>query len=182
MFIKQPIIKLAPYDKARNFYIPNYVTNFASGMDIKASLDTPMVFLPLERRKVPTNLKLEIPPTVIASKNSILTTIEEEIGFYLELQIRAKSGYSYKKGLTLTNGVGTIDSDYRGEIYVSMTNITHNRVTIINGEDIAQIVLVPYLRFAWELTDEFSETERGEAGFDDMTAKARGLVKPNMIV
>lgn len=178
MFIKKPIIKIAPYDENRYFHLPSYVTDFASGMDIRASLETPMNFLPLERKKVPTNLKLEIPPTVVASKNAILSTIEEETGFYLELQIRAKSGYSYKKGLTLTNGVGTIDSDYRGEIYVSMTNITHNKVTIVNGEDIAQIVLVPYLRFDWELSNEFTDTERGENGFDEMTTKARGLVKP----
>ena len=181
MFIKKPVIKLTPYDPDRYFHVPTYVTDFASGMDIRASLIEPMEFKPLERKKVPTNLKLEIPPTVVASRNVILSTIEEETGFHLELQIRAKSGYSYKKGLTLTNGIGTIDSDYRGEIYVSMTNITHNKVIVNNGEDIAQIVLVPYLRFDWELTDDLSTTERGENGFDGMTSRTRGLVKPDII-
>lgn len=169
MFVNKPIVKLTPVDPNKFFHIPSYASPHSSGMDIKASLEEDMIFLPLERKLVPTNLKIEIPPTVVRDKQLILGSTIEETGFYLEMQIRSKSGYSYKKGLHLTNGIGTIDSDYRGEIYVSMTNMTHNKVTIVNKETIAQIVLVPFFKYEWELTDELSKTIRDDNGFGEMT-------------
>ena len=172
MFIKKPIVKLVPVDPNKFFHIPSYASPHSSGMDIKASLDEDLVFNPLERKLVPTNLKLEIPPTVVRDRQLMLGKTIEETGFYLEMQIRSKSGYSYKKGLYLTNGIGTIDSDYRGEIYVSMTNMTHNKISILNEETIAQIVLVPYLKFEWELTNELSQTIRNDNSFGQMTKKA----------
>src|SRR5215471_9562037 len=101
--------------------LPAYETIGSAGMDLRANLAEPVVLKPLERFLVPTGLFIELPE-----------------GF--EAQIRPRSGMAVKKGISLLNTPGTIDSDYRGEIKVIMVNISNEVQTIENGERIAQMV------------------------------------------
>ena len=82
-----------------------------------------------------------------------------------ELQCRMRSGLALKMGLTLTNGIGTIDADYRGEIGIILTNTSNNSVIINDGERLAQIVLAKHEIIEWEPVDSLPETTRGEGGF-----------------
>ncbi|MEE3362674.1 MAG: dUTP diphosphatase, partial [Anaerovoracaceae bacterium] len=105
--------------------VPAYETAGSAGMDIKAMLDDPVVIAPGKRALIPTGLYIELPE-----------------GY--EAQIRARSGLAVKKGICLTNGVGTIDSDYRGEIGVSLTNLGDEPFTVNDGDRIAQMVIARY--------------------------------------
>lgn len=126
--------------------IPAYETEGSAGMDLKAVLNEPVVLVPGERRLIPTGLFIELPK-----------------GY--EAQIRARSGLAIKHGITLINCVGTIDSDYRGEIQVPLVNLGQEDFEIKNGERIAQMVIAKYEQVSWKITDELSETERGAGGF-----------------
>lgn len=126
--------------------IPAYETEGSAGMDLKAVLNEPVILAPGERRLIPTGLFIELPQ-----------------GY--EAQIRARSGLAIKHGITLINCVGTIDSDYRGEIQVPLVNLGQEDFEIKNGERIAQMVIAKYEQISWKITDELSETERGAGGF-----------------
>lgn len=126
--------------------IPEYETSGSAGMDLKAVLDETVVLAPGERKLIPTGLYIELPP-----------------GY--EAQVRARSGLAIKHGITLINCVGTIDSDYRGEIKVPLVNLGSEDFEIKNGERIAQMVIAKYEQVRWQVTDELSETQRGEGGF-----------------
>lgn len=126
--------------------IPAYETEGSAGMDLKAVLNEPVVLAPGERRLIPTGLFIELPK-----------------GY--EAQIRARSGLAIKHGITLINCVGTIDSDYRGEIQVPLVNLGQEDFEIKNGERIVQMVIARYEQVSWKITDELSETERGAGGF-----------------
>ncbi|MDR1272763.1 MAG: dUTP diphosphatase [Clostridiales Family XIII bacterium] len=127
-------------------YIPAYETPGASGMDIRARLPGPVPIPPGGRALVPTGLRIELP-----------------VGY--EAQIRARSGLSVKHGLTLINAVGTVDSDYRGEIKVGLVNLGDEEYTISDGDRIAQMVIAEYARAEFDIVDEIGPTERGEGGF-----------------
>ena len=126
--------------------IPAYETEGSAGMDLKAVLNEPVIMAPGERRLIPTGLFIELPQ-----------------GY--EAQVRARSGLAIKHGITLINCVGTIDSDYRGEIQVPLVNLGQEDFEIKNGERIAQMVIAKYEQISWKITDELSETERGAGGF-----------------
>lgn len=126
--------------------LPEYKTRGASGFDIQAYLDEPVTLKPGERKLVPTGLFFEIPEGC-------------------EAQVRARSGLAIKHGIGLVNSIGTIDSDYRGEIKVPLINFSNEEFTIKDGERIAQVVLMPVIRAELHLSDELSDTERGEGGF-----------------
>ncbi len=132
--------------------LPNYQTEDAAGMDIRAALSSPIVLKPLERVVVKTGLFLEIPK-----------------GY--EVQIRPRSGLAAKHGITVLNSPGTIDADYRGEIGVILVNLSNEPFTIENGERIAQMVFSKYEKVTFEETSELSETERGAGGFGSTGAK-----------
>lgn len=138
------MIKIKLVTKSGN--IPAYETEGSAGMDLKAVLNEPVVLAPGERRLIPTGLFIELPK-----------------GY--EAQIRARSGLAIKHGITLINCVGTIDSDYRGEIQVPLVNLGQEDFEIKNGERIAQMVIAKYEQVSWKITDELSETERGAGGF-----------------
>lgn len=127
-------------------FIPNYETIHSAGMDINAYLEHPVVLKPMERTLVPTGLFIELAP-----------------GF--EAQIRARSGLAIKHGIGLVNGVGTIDSDYRGEIKIPLINWGSEDFQINNGDRIAQIIIAKYERIEWEITNEINDTDRGAGGF-----------------
>ena len=125
---------------------PDYATEGASGMDICAFTEEPIVLNPMERKLIPTGLFLEIPS-----------------GY--EGQLRARSGLAIKHGIGIVNGIGTIDSDYRGELKVAMINFGSEAFTINDGDRIAQLVIAEYIKAEILASDELSDTERGEGGF-----------------
>ena len=126
--------------------LPSYETEGSAGMDIRAYIDEPITIASGKRALIPTGLFMEIPA-----------------GF--EVQIRARSGLAVKYGIGLTNGIGTIDSDYRGEIKVALINWGEEEFTVNNGDRIAQMVVCRYEKADLELADELSETDRGAGGF-----------------
>ncbi len=126
--------------------LPKYETIGSAGMDLRANIEEDVVFKPLERKLIPTGLFIELPVDY-------------------EAQIRPRSGLSYKKGLTLVNSPGTIDSDYRGEIKVIMINLSPENQTVTPGERIAQMVIARYEQISWEEVGDLSITDRGAGGF-----------------
>ena len=126
--------------------LPRYETEGSAGMDIRAYIDEPVEILPGRRALIPTGLFMEIPA-----------------GF--EVQIRARSGLAVKHGIGLTNGIGTIDSDYRGEIRVSLINWGDEAFIVRNGDRIAQMVVARYESAYLEQVEQLSETDRGDGGF-----------------
>lgn len=126
--------------------LPAYETIASAGMDLRASLETPVVLASLERALIPTGLFIELP-----------------VG--AEAQIRPRSGLAFKNGVTVLNSPGTIDADYRGEIKVLLVNLSTENFTVNNGDRIAQIVIAAHARAEWQLTDTLAESERGAGGF-----------------
>ena len=139
--MKVNIIKLH-----KSAILPDYQTAGAAGADIHACLKTPITLAPMERRMVPTGLAIAIPE-----------------GY--EVQIRARSGMSIKHGITMVNGIGTIDCDYRGELGVLLINLSEEPFTIEPGMRIAQMVIAKYERVEWREVDQLGETERGGGGY-----------------
>ena len=126
--------------------LPEYQTAGSAGMDIKAWLDEPMILKPMERKLVPTGIYMAIPEGH-------------------EAQIRPRSGLAVKRGLTVVNAPGTIDSDYRGEVKVALINLSNEEQVINDGERIAQMVVGKYERVKWQLADVLEQTDRGTGGF-----------------
>lgn len=129
-----------------NKILPEYKTEGAAGMDLCAAICNPITLKPLERKLIPTGLKIEL-----------------EHGY--EAQIRPRSGLSIKHGITLINCVGTIDEDYRGEVCVPVVNISNEEYTIQPDERIAQMVITKVEQAKIEVVTELSSTARGEGGF-----------------
>lgn len=126
--------------------LPMYKTEGSAGMDMMAYLDSPVTLEPLERTLIPTGLFIELPQ-----------------GF--EAQIRPRSGMSIKHGISLVNAVGTIDSDYRGEIKIATINLSNESFTINNGDRIAQMIIAKYERVELVAVEKIDETDRGAGGF-----------------
>jgi dUTP pyrophosphatase len=125
---------------------PNYETEGAAGMDLRANIKKEITLKPLERAIVKTGLYIALP-----------------IGF--EAQVRPRSGLAAKKGITVLNAPGTIDADYRGEIGVILVNLSNKEFVINDGERIAQLVIAKHERVQWKEVEVLSETERGADGF-----------------
>ena len=115
-------------------------------MDLRANLENPIVLKPLERRVVKTGIYIELP-----------------VGY--EAQVRPRSGLALKKGITVLNSPGTIDSDYRGEIGVILINLSSEEFIIDNGERIAQMVISKHEQAEWLEVNILDKTERGSDGF-----------------
>lgn len=111
-----------------------------------AFLEKTVLLKPLERAAIPTGLFIELPE-----------------GF--EAQIRPRSGMALKKGLSIPNSPGTIDSDYRGEIKVIVINLSNEEITIENGDRIAQMVIAKYDRAEWKEVEMIEQTQRSDGGF-----------------
>jgi len=126
--------------------LPRYETEGAAGMDLRARLDAPVVIAPGKRALIPTGLRIELPA-----------------GY--EAQVRARSGLAVKHGIGLVNGIGTIDSDYRGEIMICMINHGEEDFAVSDGDRVAQLVIAKYARANIEIAEGLSNTERGEGGF-----------------
>lgn len=126
--------------------LPTYETEGSAGMDLRAKLDEPVVLKPGQRKLIGTGVSIELP-----------------VGY--EAQIRGRSGLAAKKGIGLVNGIGTIDSDYRGEIGVILINWGEEDFIINNNDRIAQMVIAKYERVEWEPVTCLTETKRGDGGF-----------------
>lgn len=129
-----------------NVNVPEYKTEGAAGMDLCAAISEPIVLKPLERKLIPTGLKIEL-----------------EHGY--EAQIRPRSGLSIKHGISLINCVGTIDEDYRGEVCIPIVNLSNQSYVIQPGERVAQMVIAKYEQAKLEVVTELTDTVRGEGGF-----------------
>lgn len=128
------------------FNLPSYETEGSAGIDLQANIEESIKLEPLDRVLIPTGLFISIPE-----------------GF--EAQIRGRSGLALKHGITLANGIGTIDSDYRGEIKVILINLGKEPYSINKGDRVAQMVFVKYERVNLKIVDELDETSRGKGGF-----------------
>ncbi len=126
--------------------LPNYGTSGSAGMDLRAYLEEPLHLKPMERRLIPTGLYLEIP-----------------MGY--EGQVRPRSGLSIKHGITLVNCVGTIDSDYRGELKIPLINLSDKEFVIEDGDRIAQLVVAAHGHVAWQPVKSLETSDRGAGGF-----------------
>ncbi|GAB4293742.1 MAG: dUTP diphosphatase [Myxococcota bacterium] len=144
----RPKVLFAPIDARaeKSAKPPEYMSEGAAGADIFAYLDEPATLKPFERKLIPTGFKIAI-----------------EDGF--EGQVRPRSGLAFKKGLTVANAPGTIDSDYRGELKILVVNIGNEPVQIEPGERIAQLVISPVAQAVIEKVKELPKTKRGEGGF-----------------
>ncbi|MDK7354660.1 dUTP diphosphatase [Peptoniphilus harei] len=138
-------MKLKVINKSKH-PLPKYETEGSSGMDLRANLDENLILKPLDRVLVPTGLYFEF-----------------EKGY--EAQVRARSGLALKKGLGLPNGIGTIDSDYRGELKVILINMSREDVVIEDGDRIAQVVFMKIETPELIEVEEISDTERSDGGF-----------------
>lgn len=126
--------------------VPAYKSDEASGMDLSAAIDAPIVLAPGARAAVGTGLAMELPR-----------------GF--EGQVRPRSGQARDRGLTVLNAPGTVDSDYRGEVIVLLVNLGQEPVEITAGVRIAQLVIAPVVRARIEVVGALSASERGAGGF-----------------
>jgi len=126
--------------------LPSYQTTGSAGMDLCANISEPIRIEPLERNLIPTGLSIELP-----------------LGF--EAQVRPRSGLAIKKGLTVLNAPGTIDSDYRGDIGVMLINLSDIMVEIKDGERIAQLVVSRHETISWLEAEELNDSSRGKGGF-----------------
>ena len=141
-------IEVRPLPHFDGLALPAYETAGSAGMDLRAAvpIDQPIVLEPGARAMVPTGLSFAIPE-----------------GY--EVQIRPRSGLAAKHGITCLNTPGTIDSDYRGEVKVILINLGDRAFTIERAERVAQMVLAPVTRAAWNQVAILNETERGAGGF-----------------
>ena len=126
--------------------LPNYSTIASAGMDLRASIDEPIVLKPLDRALVPTGIFIELP-------------------LHYEAQVRPRSGLAAKNGITVLNTPGTIDADYRGEVKVILVNLSNEEFTVHDGDRIAQMVVAKHETVIWQAVEELNDSERGAGGF-----------------
>ena len=126
--------------------LPAYATVQSAGMDLRANIDSPITLRPMERRLIPTGLRIALPEGC-------------------EAQVRPRSGLALKHGITVLNTPGTIDADYRGEVKVLLVNFSNDDFVINTGERIAQMVIARYEKADLEQVAELDDTERGDGGY-----------------
>lgn len=131
----------------RGASLPQYATDGSAAVDLRAMIDTPCIIEPGKRQVIPTGL-------AIAPETRGVVAI-----------IAARSGLGIKHGICLANGIGVIDSDYRGEICVGLINTSDKPYTVEPGDRIAQLMFMPVYAAKLIVSDELDETARGEGGF-----------------
>lgn len=132
--------------KEQGVELPKYETLGSAGLDVRANITEPITLKSLERKLIPTGLKVSIPQ-----------------GY--EIQVRPRSGMALKHGITMLNTPGTIDSDYRGDIGLIVANLSDKEYTIQPNERLGQLVLNKVEQIEWEVVKTLDETERGTGGF-----------------
>jgi dUTP pyrophosphatase len=139
-------VRIRRLTHAEGLPLPVYATTGAAGADLCAAVDAEIVIEPGSRCAVPTGLVVEIPD-----------------GF--EAQVRPRSGLAFRRGLTIINAPGTIDSDYRGELKVLLVNLGAESIAIARGDRIAQMVVAPVTRAAFVEAADVTPSDRGSGGF-----------------
>ena len=142
----RPTIAVVRLAHGADLPLPAYESAGAAGMDLRAAVDSPLVLAPGARAAVPTGLAMALPP-----------------GF--EGQVRPRSGFALRDGVTTLNTPGTIDSDYRGEVKVILINHGAEAVSVRRGDRIAQLVVAPVTQSVWAEVKSLDETARGAGGF-----------------
>lgn len=130
----------------KNASVPEYATSGAAAVDLRAANEEDITIAPGERKLIPTGLAMSIPQGIVGI-------------------IAARSGLACKKGIALSNSIGVIDSDYRGEIGVSLFNTSSEPFTVSTGDRIAQMMFIPVAKASFTVCDSLDETDRGEGGF-----------------
>jgi dUTP diphosphatase len=134
--------------------LPSYATPAAAGLDLMAALPADLVLVPGARALVGTGIAIALPAE-------------------FEAQVRPRSGLALKVGVTVLNSPGTIDADYRGEIGVVLVNLGDSPYTVRRGDRIAQLVVAPVARAAWQATDRLPPSERAAGGFGSTGSSSR---------
>lgn len=132
--------------------LPSYATALSAGMDLRANIEAPITLQPLERKLIPTGIYIALPP-----------------GY--EAQVRPRSGLATKHGITVINSPGTVDADYRGELRVSLVNLSNEAFVIEDGERIAQMVVARHETVEWNEAEVLDDTERGAGGWGSTGSK-----------
>ena len=132
--------------------LPSYQSDGAAAVDLTAYLKEDKILKPLERVLIPTGIQIALPK-----------------GY--EAQVRPRSGLALKKGISVLNSPGTIDSDYRGDIGVILINLSNENFIIQNGDRIAQLIVTSYSQILWEEQGHLDETGRGQSGFGSTGVK-----------
>ena len=127
--------------------LPDYATAGSAGMDLRACVDGALTLVPGQCELIPTGMAIHIADPGLAA------------------MLLPRSGLGHKHGIVLGNLVGLIDSDYQGQLFVSLWNRGQEPFVVKEGERIAQMVIVPVVRADFEIVDEFDATSRGEGGF-----------------
>ncbi|HUT40218.1 MAG TPA: dUTP diphosphatase [Gammaproteobacteria bacterium] len=142
-------IQLKILDKrlGSEFPLPHYATAGSAGMDMRACVEAPLEIAPGETHLIPTGLAIHV----------------EDAG--LAAILLPRSGLGHKHGIVLGNLVGLIDSDYQGQVFVSCWNRGSEPFTVVPGERIAQLVIVPVVHADFEVVEEFVASDRGDGGF-----------------
>lgn len=140
------LLKVKKIDESLDNPLPAYATEYSSGLDITSASKAEITLGPMETQAIPTNLLFEIPQ-----------------GY--EGQIRPRSGLALKHNIGIINSPGTIDSDYRGELKVLLTNFGKEPFTVLFGERIAQMVICKVEQAKLEVSVELSDTKRSSGGF-----------------
>ncbi|ULJ61338.1 dUTP diphosphatase [Wielerella bovis] len=143
----QPTVQLKIINPKMAQQLPQYATSGSAGLDLRACLDEPITLQAGETKLIPTGIAIYLDNPNLAA------------------MLLPRSGLGHKHGIVLGNLVGLIDSDYQGELMVSVWNRGQTAFTIEPMERIAQMVIVPVVQAAFELVDEFVASERGEGGF-----------------
>lgn len=126
--------------------LPAYATSESAGVDLLAAVEVDLTLAPGSRAVVPTGLAIALP-----------------VGY--EAQVRPRSGLALKDGITVLNSPGTVDADYRGEVGVIIANLGDQPFVVRRGTRIAQLVVTPVARLAWNEVDELPSSDRGSGGF-----------------
>jgi dUTP pyrophosphatase len=139
-------VQFLPLPHGADLPLPAYQTAHAAAMDLHAAVGAPVVIEPGAIVLVGCGFAMALP-----------------LGY--EAQVRPRSGLATRQGLTIVNTPGTIDADYRGEVKVALINLGQAPVTVDRGMRIAQMVVAPVTRVAWETVTELSASDRGSGGF-----------------
>jgi dUTP pyrophosphatase len=132
--------------------LPAYQTEQSAGMDLLAAINEPITLKPMERKVIPNGINIALPP-----------------GY--EAQVRARSGLAVKHGITVLNGIGTIDADYRGEVAAILINLGQEDFVIQPGDRIAQLVINKHEVVKWQLVKDLDQTTRGTGGYGSTGVK-----------
>jgi dUTP pyrophosphatase len=145
--VKSIEIKILNKSFIDEFGLPQYATEGSAGMDLRACLSEDLEIKPNQTELIPTGIAIHIKDSSLAAT------------------ILPRSGLGHKHGIVLGNLVGLIDSDYQGQLYISCWNRSQSSYKIVNGDRIAQLVILPIVKAEFELVEDFNQSNRGEGGF-----------------